>query len=138
MKKKIKSLCVCDWLFILILLFPIVIPLLFMLFWALSNSGATTSVDFNTINSNLITYFRSVFINLNNILGMSTFNDWFITNVINLNLVNVSESVDIFILFPLIYSEYFVMCCLLKLVVEFLMLLPNIIQNFINKLGGGY
>lgn len=138
MKKKIKSLCICDWLFVLILLFPIAIPLLFMLFWALGNSGATTSIDYNSINSNLITYFRSVFNNFNNIFGMSTFNDWFVTNVMNLNLVNVSESVDIFVLFPLLYCEYFVMCSCLKLVVEFLMLLPNIVQNFIEKMGGGY
>ena len=134
-RKKIKNCCVLDWLFILVLLFPLVVPLLFALFKAISVSGMTSYQDITSIFYNQL---RDIFINFDNILGLQTFNDWFVTNILHLNLVNVGENVDLYILFPMIYSEYYILCYLIRLVVEFLLFLPEIVRNFINKIGGGF
>lgn len=134
MRKKIKNCCVLDWVFILILLFPIVIPLLFALFKSISVSGMSTYQD---ISSMFYAQLRSIFINFDNILGLQSFNDWIVTNILHLDLLNLSENVDLYLLFPMIYSEYYLLCYLIRMVIEFLLFIPEIVRSFGNKLGGG-
>ncbi len=121
MKRKLHNFNTMDFLFFLVAIYPLVFPLFCMLCSALSTES-TTLINFNFDNNFFpITY-------LDNILGLKTFNEWLVTNVIH----NNSD----FVYMLLGCAEWYLFVYLFRMSFDFLMVIPNIVHNFIHKLGG--
>lgn len=121
MKRKLHNFNTMDFLFFLVAIFPLVFPLFCMLCSALATES-TTLINFNFDNNFFpITY-------LDNILGLKTFNEWLVTNVIH----NNSD----FVYMLLGCTEWYLFVYLFRMAFDFLMVIPNIVHNFIHKIGG--
>lgn len=121
MKRKLHNFNTMDFLFFLVAIFPLVFPLFCMLCSALATES-TTLINFNFDNNFFpITY-------LDNILGLKTFNDWLVANVIH----NNSD----FVYMLLGCTEWYLFVYLFRMSFDFLMVIPNIVHNFVHKLGG--
>lgn len=123
MKRKLHNFNTMDFLFFLIALYPLVYPLFCLLFSALSTES-TTSVLFNC--DNILTIYESF--KYENILGLSSFNLWLCNNILH----NTNS-----ITFMLIEcAEWYLFVYILRMSFDFLMVIPNIVHNFVHKLGG--
>ena len=124
MKRKLHNFNTMDFLFFLIAIFPLVFPLFCMLCSALATES-TTQITFN------FPYYLGILQDtstIQNILGLGNFNTWFMDNVIFDN----SDGV----LTLLCCAEWYLVVYLLRMAFDFLMIIPNIVHNFVHKIGG--
>lgn len=121
MKKKIKNINGLNlvWLFIYLM------PLLLVGGWVLLNWHSELSSIYV-----LSVYINDIFTNFNlNIPIMNTLSDC-------LNYLGFNNSINEFLLIVLSYVTYLVLICFVRILFDVLVMLPNIIHNFIDKVGG--
>ena len=123
MKRKLHNFNTMDFLFFLIAIFPLVFPLFCMLCSALATES-TTQITFNL--DSVYNIYHSYLIE--NILGLKSFNLWLMDNVLYTSNSLVMMLIEC--------SEWYIFVYLLRMAFDFLMILPNIVHNFVHKIGG--
>lgn len=123
MKRKLHNFNTMDFLFFLIAIFPLVYPLFCMLCSALATES-TAQINFN-LDSVYNIYQTYV---IEDILGLSSFNLWLKNNVLFTSNSLVSMLIEC--------SEWYIFVYLLRMTFDFLMIIPNIVHNFVHKIGG--
>ena len=126
MKRKLHNFNTMDFLFFLIAILPIVYPLFIMLITSFSTES-TSLIDIESWQTYFENFYDSNY--FNNILGLESFNEWFALNVIGNN-----ESY--FLMLLLEFAEWYLVVYLLRMAFDFLMIIPNIVHNFVHKIGG--
>jgi hypothetical protein len=121
--KKIRNLNLGNFVVFIGLLMPLIYVLFSMLCRAISMSGVTTdsNFDFMALFTSSISQFSYI-----NVLGLDSLNTWLFTYVFK----EVSNSGMLVVKFVIWYIEYFVALELFNIVVQVLLIIPNVINKY--------
>lgn len=130
MKRKLHNFNTMDFLFFMIAMYPLFFPLFQMLVNSFAYDISTSYVEIFKFG-NVFTFIEDYF--QVDVFGLSSFNNWLILNVLHMDPL-VSDIT--FVTSLLSFAEWYLFVYLLRMAFDFLMVIPNIVHNFVHKLGG--